>query len=72
MEATAQLKVARKKLPENWEKLGARHERALKSAAQATQDFQELERNIRRLETLLEHSGSQGLYSRERNWKRHW
>ena len=65
VEATAQLKVARKKLPEDWEKLGARHERALKSAAQATQDFQELERNIRRLETLLEHSGSQGLYSRE-------
>ena len=65
VEAKAQLDVARKQLPEDWEKLGPRHERALKSAAQVTQDFQELERNIRRLETLLDHAGSQGLYSRE-------
>jgi DNA repair exonuclease SbcCD ATPase subunit len=65
VEAKAQLDVSRKKLPDDWEKLGARHDRALKSAAQATRDHQELEQKIRRLETLLDHAGSQGLYSRE-------
>ncbi len=65
VEAKAELNVARQKLPEDWEKLGTRHDRALESAAQATQDHQELEQKSRRLETLLDHAGSQGLYSRE-------
>ncbi|RKX29779.1 MAG: hypothetical protein DRP71_15945, partial [Verrucomicrobia bacterium] len=65
VEAKAQLAVSRKKLPDDWEKLGARHDRALKSAAQTTRDHQELEQKIRNLETLLDHAGSQGLYSRE-------
>ena len=65
VEAKAQLDVARKKLPDNWEKLGARHDRALRSAAQATRDYHELEQRIRRLETLLDHAGSEGLYTRE-------
>jgi DNA repair exonuclease SbcCD ATPase subunit len=65
VEAKAQLDVSRKKLPDDWKKLGVRHDRALKSAAQAIRDHQELEQKTRRLETLLDHAGSQGLYSRE-------
>lgn len=65
VEAKAQLDVAGKKLPEDWEKLEPRHDRALKAATQATQEYQELERKTRSLETLLDHTGSQGLYSRE-------
>ena len=65
VEAKAQLDVAGKKLPEDWAKLGARHDRALKSAVQATQEYQDLERKTRSVETLLDHAGSQGLYSRE-------
>ncbi len=65
VEAKAQFDVARKKLPDDWDKLEPRHERALRSEEQATRDYQELEQKIRRLETLLDHAGSQGLYSRE-------
>lgn len=65
VEAKAELDVARRKLPEDWEKLDARHDRALKSATQAARDYQDVERRIGRLETLLDHIGSQGLYSRE-------
>ena len=65
VEAKAQLEVARKKLPDDWERLESRQERALQAAAQTMRDYQDTEQKIRRLETLLEHSGSQGLYSRE-------
>ncbi len=58
--AKAELEVARKKLPEDSEKLGPRQERALNSASQATQEYQDADRKIRRLETLLDHVGSTG------------
>ncbi len=65
VEAKAQLNVARKKMPPDWEKLEARHERALKSAGQAATEHQHLQQKTQRLEAFLEQSGSQGLYSRE-------
>jgi len=65
VEAKAELGFARKQLPDDWEKLGNRHERALKSAVQAARSHQELEHKIRDLETLLSHTGSRGLFSRE-------
>ena len=63
--AKAELEVARKKLPYDWEKLESRHEHALESLRQITRDFHVIERKILSLETLLENSGLQGLYSRE-------
>lgn len=65
VEAKAQLAVARKKMPQDWEKLEARHERALKSAEQATKEYHDLRQRTQKLETLLEQAGSQGLYTRE-------
>jgi len=65
VEAKAQLAVARKRMPEDWEKLESRHERALKSAEQAAREHQNLQQRKQKLETLLEQAGSQGLYSRE-------
>ncbi len=65
IEAKAQLDVARRKMPPDWEKLEARHERALKSAEQAAKEHQNLQQRTQKLETLLEQAGSQGLYSRE-------
>ncbi|MCP4900592.1 MAG: hypothetical protein GY906_26815 [bacterium] len=65
VESKAELNVAQQKLPEDWEKLEFRQDRALKSAAQANQEHLELGQRIQRLEGLLEHAGSQGLYSRE-------
>ncbi len=65
VEAKAQLDVARKKMPQDWEKLEARHDRALKAAEQAAREHQNLQQKTQRLETLLEQAGSEGLYSRE-------
>jgi DNA repair protein SbcC/Rad50 len=65
VEAKAQFDVARAKMPEDWEKLGLRHDRALRSAEQAAKDFHDLRRDVQKLETILEQAGSQGLYSRE-------
>lgn len=63
--AKAQYDTARRNLPEDWEKLAARHERALKSAAQAEEEYRRLERDIIRMNTLVEHAGTLGLYGRE-------
>ena len=65
VEAKAQLDVARKKMPPDWEKLEARHERSLNAAEQAAKEYQSLQQRTQKLETLLEQAGSQGLYSRE-------
>ncbi len=65
VETKAQLDVARKKMPQDWEKLEARQDRALKAADQAARNHQGLQQKTQRLDTLLEQAGSQGLYSRE-------
>jgi len=65
VEAQARLAVARRKMPPDWEKLAARHERALKAVEQAAREHRSLQQTTRKLETLLEQAGSQGLYSRE-------
>lgn len=65
VEAKAQLAVAQKKMPQDWEKLETRHARALKAAEQASREHHELQQRTQKLETLLEQAGSQGLYTRE-------
>ncbi len=59
------MEEARKKLPENWESLPRRHERAVKAAEETAGDYDRHNRLLHLLEGELNHSASDGLYSRE-------
>ena len=63
--AKAERAVAMGKLPDDWDRIEARHERALKAASQVAGEYDALNQNISALEAVLKESGSQGLYSKE-------
>lgn len=64
VEAKAKLEDARRKMPENWEKIDERYNRAMRAAEQASEEYQNIKQETQKLETLLEHTASEGLYSR--------
>ena len=65
VKAEARLEEAKKALPEDWESLPKRRERAVKAAVEAAGEHDRRNESRLRLEGELKHRGSEGLYSRE-------
>jgi len=63
--AKAEKAVAASKLPDDWQKIEQRHERALNAASQVADEYSVLSQKISGIKAVLKEWGSQGSYSKE-------